>query len=73
MKATDVQSSASRLKEGFEMLNLRWQMSSDVWQDHARANFEERHLRTLDGPVMISLESIRRLSNVLSRAQKECE
>ena len=73
MKTADVQSSAARLKEGFEMLNIRWQLSQDVWQDHARVNFEEHHLRPLEAPVGISLESIRRLANVLARAQQECE
>jgi hypothetical protein len=73
MKTADVQTSAARLKEGFEMLNIRWQMSQDVWQDQARVNFEERHLIPLEAPVGISLESIRRLGNVLARAQKECE
>jgi hypothetical protein len=73
MKTADVQTSAARLKEGFEMLNIRWQMSQDVWQDQARVHFEERHLIPLEAPVGISLESIRRLGNVLARAQKECE
>ncbi|MCG8584758.1 MAG: hypothetical protein MI757_08625 [Pirellulales bacterium] len=72
MKTADVQSSAARLKEGFEMLNIRWELTKDAWQDKARQNFEEHHLRPLDGPVAISLESIRRLGNVLARAQQEC-
>ena len=73
MKTADVQSSAARLKEGFDLLNIRWQMSQDVWNDQARRNFEESHLQPLEAPVGISLESIRRLGNTLARAQKECE
>jgi len=62
-------------KLSFAMKTLRahWDMVCGHWTDDVRHDFEENHLNPIEAEVIATLNANNNLSQILVRAQQECE
>jgi CHASE3 domain sensor protein len=73
MRIGDLTTGTSKLRRSYDTLRA---VSSEVfeqWEDTTARTFEENYLRDLEPKVKIALEAMSRLSNVLSKAERELE
>lgn len=72
MKVWDLTTGASRLEMALRTLQNANAEAMEYWDDAAHRNFHEQHLRQLEPLVRKTLDVIRRLEQVLTKAQREC-
>lgn len=72
MKPADLTSGAGRLQDAMKTLKLRWEETKTVWSDVRQIEFEANYLEPLDPQVRLTLDRLRRLSQVFTQAYQEC-
>jgi hypothetical protein len=72
MRRGDLSIISSSLHFALKTLRIRWDETSEIWNDSVRVNFEETYLAPLEPQVVITLKAINRLAQVLARANEEC-
>ena len=73
MKRADLHTGGARLGDGLEQLQVAWQQVTRHWKDESRHHFEEEHLDPIAPTVRMTLDALTRLSDILARAERECE
>lgn len=68
----DLSTGAVKLSEATKALQLAWQEAHEQWNDDTSRIFEETHLRPLMPRVKAALEATNRMSELLSRAERDC-
>jgi len=72
VKTWDLSGDAARLHESLDLLNAAWIEATTQWDDSANRQFYKDHLAPLEPKARIALNAIGRLTEVLSRAEREC-
>ena len=72
MRICDLSTSAGTLQRATKRLNQQWDETQNHWNDKARSDFEEKHLRPLFAQVSITGHAIQRLAASLEKAEQEC-
>jgi len=62
----------SKLAHSFKSLREKWDVAQEHWKDRVRIEFEEKYLKELEDRVRGTGAAMARLSEILSRAEKEC-
>jgi hypothetical protein len=73
MNIGNLRTAASKLRDAHEMLTLRWEETRRHWNDGNSRSLEENYLEPLASDVKTTLQAAMQLSDVLMRAQRECE
>ena len=73
MRICDLSTSASTLQRVTKRLKEKWEETRTHWNDKARGDFEEKHLRPLFAQVSITGNAIQRLAASLERAERDCQ
>jgi hypothetical protein len=72
MRIADLNSGPAKLAEAWEILQLRWQVATEQWNDPVSREFEDNYLAPLKPRVASTLEKMRLLGQVLAKAEEEC-
>ena len=72
MKAWDLTTGAARLEQTLRSLQNTNAEVMEYWDDATHRNFHEQHLKQVEPLVRKTLDVIRRLEQVLTKAQREC-
>ena len=64
---------AGKLSFAFKTLRAHWDTTANEWVDDVRHDFEEEHIKAIEEEVMGTMNAIANLSQVLTKAQQECE
>ncbi len=72
MQIGDLQTGAARLHLALKTLRLRWEETKEHWGDKTRVAFEENHLSDIEPVISSTLEAVGRMSEMLGRAQRDC-
>ena len=73
MILADFATPAGKLRKASKLLELAWEDTQQQWDDATTAAFEEKFLVELRPKVKDALDATARISELLSRAQHECE
>ena len=72
MRSWDLTAGFARLSEGWEALQRANAAAAAEWNDLTNQHFQDQYYRPLEPKVRHALDAIRRLTEVLTRAQREC-
>ncbi len=72
MRLGDLRAASGKLKQALDLLRLRWEQTSEVWNDSQRFEFEEHHLVELQHESRKAIDSMNRLAELVVQAQREC-
>lgn len=72
MKAGDIGAGAGRLQDSVKTIKLRWEETSDVWNDVRRVEFDKTYMEPIEPQVRATLERLRKLASVFHQACQEC-
>lgn len=72
MKHADFQSPAARLNDAMKQLELRWMETREEWSDSVAQKVEDEYLVPLSAQVRAMLDTIEKLSGVMSKAERNC-
>jgi hypothetical protein len=64
---------ATELNAALKAMREQWEAVRDVWRDGVADEFEETVWQPLEGQVNAAVQSMDRLTPILSKAQRECE
>ena len=73
MRVCDLNTGLGQISQAFSQLKERWNETQAVWTDDTRRRFEEQHLREIPTRMQQMLVAIQQLSEVLEKAQRDCE
>ena len=73
MRIADLTTGAAKMGTAHKTMRLHWEATKEEWQDANCRNFEERFLDPLEPQLHSAMEAIARLSEILNRAERECE
>ena len=73
MSNADFLTALANLQEALEEYEHAWKVTRESWNDSSSANFEEWHVRPVRPKIMAAVDAVQRLSDVMQRAQRECE
>jgi hypothetical protein len=73
MKTTDLGAGAGRLQDAMKTIRLRWEETTEVWNDVRRAEFDAKYMEPLEPHVRSTLERLRKLAQVYHQACQECK
>jgi hypothetical protein len=73
MPVADFHTAATILNNGLKTLMMQWQITCDQWHDTASANYGRDHIEPLPHKIRFLLDSCGRLSEVLQRAEVDCQ
>ena len=73
MRIGNLNAGAAKLIDSLESLTAAWGDVTANWNDAASRKFEKDHLENLVPRVTAALDAIKRLEEVLARAQRDCE
>ncbi len=68
-----VHESRGNLAKALKELNLRWQETSEVWNDAQSADFEKRYLQELESNLRTAGTAMDQIAILLSQARRDCE
>jgi hypothetical protein len=71
MKGWDLSAGSAKLELGLKVLKTTTDRVGESWNDATYRNFVENYISTLDPQVKALLDSVRRLAEVLSSAERE--
>ncbi|MDA7885758.1 hypothetical protein N9B10_02635 [Pirellulales bacterium] len=71
MKTCDLASGAAKLALSLKQLGLKWEITSDTWDDATARRFHEECIVPLTPDVKQTLEAVGRLAEVLDRASRD--
>ena len=72
MKHADFQSPAARLNDAMKQLELIWMETKEQWSDYVSQKVEDEYLVPLSAQVRAMLDTIEKLSGVMSQAERVC-
>lgn len=72
MKNADLISPAARLADAMKKLEKAWMETREHWSDPVSQKVEDEYLVPLHGEVRTMLDTIEKLSGVLSSAERAC-
>lgn len=72
MRVCDLSTGPARLHEALDTLRVRWQATAELWTDAVSQQFEQDHLAPLHPQLTFTIDRMRRLAQMLSKAQEEC-
>ncbi len=73
MKTCDLSTPTARLREAMKNLQLARQEIAEQWNDETHRHFEETFLAPLEPSMRRTVAAIGELSEVLAKAQRDCE
>lgn len=73
MRIADLTSGAAKIASAYKKLRMNWEDTKDRWHDENRMHFEKNYLDPLEPQIAAALDAISALSEVMNRAQRECE
>jgi hypothetical protein len=73
MRSADLHTSAAQIRDAFDELQAAWNTASEEWNDGVSRAFCENHLEPLGPIVKLALDSMTRMSVLVSRMHAECE
>jgi hypothetical protein len=68
----DVTSGIGRMGDAMKTIRLRWDETKEVWTDQRAADFEATYMDPLEPQVRLTIDKLRRLSQVFTQARQEC-
>jgi hypothetical protein len=72
MRAWDLTAGVARLSEGWEAFQRANASAAAEWNDLTNQHFQDQYYRPLEPKVRHALDAIRRLTEILGRAEHEC-
>ena len=72
MRNADFISPAARLADAMKKLEMAWMETREHWSDPISQKVEDEYLVPLHGEVRSMLDTIEKLSGVMSNAEKAC-
>lgn len=72
MKNCDLSTGAAKLELSLKLLRSTAATVAEQWTDQAHRDFEETYLTPLDPNVRDVLDAIKRMAEVLSSAERQC-
>jgi hypothetical protein len=72
MRAWDLSTGFARLSEGWEAFQRANAAAAAEWNDLTNQHFQDQYYHPVEPKVRHALDAIRRLTDVLNRAQREC-
>lgn len=72
MRLWDLSSGAGRLEQAMKELTNAQLRIVDQWSDQTYHEFREHHLEPIDPLVRRTLEAVRRMAEVLAKAERDC-
>ena len=72
MRNADFISPAARLADALKKLELVWMESKEDWADHVSQKVEDEYLVPLHGQVRSMLDTVEKLSGVMTKAERAC-
>lgn len=73
MKTCDLNTPTARLREAMKNLQAARREIAESWSDNTHRQFEETFLAPLEPSMRRTIAAIGKLSEILARAQRECE
>lgn len=72
MRNADFQSPAARLQDALKQLEKSWADAREEWNDPVSRRIEDEYLLPLKGQVRAMLDTIEKLSGVMTAAERAC-
>lgn len=72
MSVCDLISGTARLRKATHDLKLKWDETSELWDDQARRDFEEHHLQPIPPKLRLVLAAASELQELLAKAERDC-
>ena len=72
MRNADFISPAARLADAMKKLEMAWMETREHWSDPISQKVEDEYLVPLHGEVRAMLDTIEKLSGVMTNAEKAC-
>jgi hypothetical protein len=73
MRICDLHTGLGQLAQALADLEERWEQSAVHWKDDVRREFEETHLQPIPTCLQRMSAAVQRLSEVIEKAQRDCE
>jgi hypothetical protein len=73
MRIADLTSGAAKIATAYKTMRVHWEDTKEHWHDDNRRRFEENFIDPLEPQIAAALDAIAALSEILNRAQRECE
>jgi hypothetical protein len=73
MRAWDLNTGASILEDALKTLQTARSETAEAWDDETNRKFQEEYLAPLEPRVRRVVDAIRRLADVMVRAQRDCD
>ena len=73
MAQADFTGETAKMRAALETLLAAWDATEIHWNDKARKQFEENHLRPIVPQTKLTLDAADLLADVLRQAVRECE
>ena len=71
MKTCDLSSGAAKLALALKQLGIKWEVTTETWDDATARRFHEEFIVPLKPEVKQTLEAVGRLAEVLDRAGRD--
>ncbi|MGO8748247.1 MAG: hypothetical protein ACLQNE_19905 [Thermoguttaceae bacterium] len=73
MRVADLSGSAAKLDAAIDAFQLARNEAAASWNDQTRQGLEEHYFLPLDAKCRRALDALRRLTQVLDKAMRECD
>jgi hypothetical protein len=73
MRQVDVSVGIAKLRHALQTLRVRWESTQEEWNDQVSRHFEETYVAPLEPRVLSTLHAMSALTQVLAKAQQDCE
>lgn len=72
MRNADFISPAARLADSMKQLEIVWMETKEDWSDAVSQKVEDEYLVPLHGQVRAMLDTVEKLSGVMTKAERAC-
>lgn len=72
MKHADFISAAARLADSMKQLEHAWMATKEEWSDSVSQRVEDEYLVPMHSQVQVMLDTVGKLSGVMSKAERAC-
>jgi len=72
MRNADFISPAARLADAMKQLERAWMETREEWSDSVSQRVEDEYLVPMHGQVQAMLDTVEKLSGVMSKAERAC-
>ena len=72
MRNADFISPAARLADALKQLEKNWMETKEEWSDSVSQRVEDDYLVPLHGQIQAMLDTVEKLSGVMSKAERAC-